>query len=221
MNLVVLSLLSFIMGFVTSIPIGATQVEIAKRALHKHVRAAFAIVLGAMISDAFYGIIALFGIAPVLQNITVHIIFGVVCALILLALGIHSFRQSSRLHLSKLNVSILKSKRLAFVTGLLLSLTNPLMLLWWLIGSKIIKDLKIIPAFDPVSSVLFIFFVVLGMIGYLTALIFLLNWAHKFISLHVMRKINFSLAIMLCALALYFLFSSFSLLTTHVSTGIF
>jgi threonine/homoserine/homoserine lactone efflux protein len=219
MNLVVLTFVSFVMGFVTSIPIGATQIEIAKRALHKHIRAALAIVAGAAISDLFYGVIALFGIVPILQNVTVHIIFGLVCALVLLVFAFHSFRQSRIVQLSKINVSILKSKRLAFVTGLLLALTNPLMVLWWLIGSKIIRDLKILSVFTPLSSIIFIFFVVLGMVSYLVFLVFLLDWAHKFISLNVMRKINFSLAVFLCILSMYFLYSSFNLMINHAAAA--
>ena len=58
----------YIMGFFTAIPIGATQIEIAKRALAGHVKAALMVVLGSTISDVMYGFIAFFGIAPFLKE---------------------------------------------------------------------------------------------------------------------------------------------------------
>jgi len=51
------------MGFLTAIPIGATQIEIAKRSLNNQIPAALMVVLGSVFSDVMYGIIALFGVA--------------------------------------------------------------------------------------------------------------------------------------------------------------
>ena len=55
---------TYIMGFITAIPIGATQIEIAKRSLNNHLRAAYMVAAGSVSSDVMYGAIALFGVAP-------------------------------------------------------------------------------------------------------------------------------------------------------------
>ncbi len=61
----VLSLITiYIMGYFTAIPIGATQIEIAKRSFSGLVKPALMIVLGSALSDTMYGFIAFFGIAP-------------------------------------------------------------------------------------------------------------------------------------------------------------
>ena len=62
-----LFLLAVGLGFVTAIPIGGSQIEAAKRAIHGHLRAAWMVVLGSVSSDIMYGAIALFGVAPFLD----------------------------------------------------------------------------------------------------------------------------------------------------------
>jgi LysE type translocator. len=54
------------MGFVAAVPVGATQLEIARRSLNGYFSSALMIMVGSVISDVMYGIIALFGIAPFL-----------------------------------------------------------------------------------------------------------------------------------------------------------
>ena len=61
-------LTAYLMGFFTAIPIGATQIEIAKRALNHKFWAALMVVFGSVASDVMYGGVALFGIAPLLSE---------------------------------------------------------------------------------------------------------------------------------------------------------
>jgi hypothetical protein len=63
-----LFVLAFGFGFVAAIPLGGSQIEMAKRAMQGHLRAALAVVLGSVTSDVLYGIIALYGIAPFMRE---------------------------------------------------------------------------------------------------------------------------------------------------------
>ena len=83
------------MGFFTAIPIGATQIEIAKRSLNNRLQAGLMVVLGSVSSDVMYGFIALFGVAPFLRNLRVIAIFKLVGAAFLLILAFCTFRQNT------------------------------------------------------------------------------------------------------------------------------
>ncbi len=208
MNTFLLLLLAFIMGFIAAIPVGATQIEIAKRSLNDHRRAAFMVVIGSVCSDVMYGFIALFGIAPFLKSRVVIAVFGLAATLILLALAFLTFRDGKKSGMSEMNQSVLKSNKLSFITGFSLAITNPMMIFWWLIGTRIIKDLGLVSDFDTNASLLFLIAGGLGIASYLSTLTNILHWAKKFISNKISKKVNYGLGITLVLLSFYFLFSS-------------
>ena len=213
MNTFLLLLLAFIMGFIAAIPVGATQIEIAKRSLNDHRRAAFMVVAGSVCSDVMYGFIALFGIAPFLKSKIVIAVFGLAATLILLVLAYLTFRDSRKSEKSEVNQSVLKSNKLSFITGFSLAITNPMMIFWWLIGTRIIKDLGLVSDFDTNTSLLFLIAGGAGIGSYLSTLTNILHWAKKFMSNKISKKVNYGLGIVLVVLACYFLFNSLRTLT--------
>jgi len=200
------------MGFFTAIPIGATQIEIAKRSLNNQLQAGLMVVLGSVSSDVMYGFIALFGVAPFLRNQMVIAIFKMVGAAILLILAFFTFRQNTKADIMKLSDSILKDKRLSFITGFSLVLTNPVMIFWWLIGTQVVKDLELVNTFTPTLSASFLVFGGLGLASYLTTLALVLHWVKQFVSNKVMRRTYFVLGVVLVILSVYFLMSSIKVL---------
>ncbi len=196
------------MGFIAAIPIGATQIEIAKRSLNGHRRAAFMVVAGSVCSDVMYGFIALFGIAPFLKSKIVIAVFGIAATLILLVLAYLTFRDGKKSEMPETNQSVLKNNKLSFITGFSLAITNPMMIFWWLIGTRIIRDLGLVSDFDANTSLLFLIAGGAGIGSYLSTLTNILHWAKKFISNKISKKVNYSLGITLIVLACYFLFSS-------------
>ena len=212
MNTFLFLLLAYMMGFAAAIPIGATQIEIAKRSLNNHLRSAYMVVAGSVFSDVMYGFIALFGVAPFLKSKIVVAVFGLVSALILWLLAFLAFRESKKPNAFEMSSTILTNKKLSFVTGFSLAVTNPMMILWWLIGARIIKDLGLIPDFDAETSVSFIIVGGMGIASYLSSLTYLLHWAKNFISNKMIKKVNFGLVIILVLLSFYFLFTSLQIL---------
>ncbi len=193
------------MGFVAAIPVGATQIEIAKRSLNNQRHAAFMVVAGSVFSDLMYGVIALFGITPFLKNKIVIAYFGLTAALILWILAYFTFRDGRKSNMLDLNSKILKNKKLSFVTGFSLAVTNPMMILWWLIGTRIVKDFGLVTDFNTNNSILFLIFGGLGIASYLSTLTNILHWAKKFITNAMTKKVNFALGIVLVLLSFYFL----------------
>ncbi len=208
MNTFMFLFLTYIMGFMTAIPIGATQIEIAKRSLNNHLRAAYMVALGSVSSDVMYGFIALFGVAPFLKSKTVVAIFDLVATAILWLLAFLTLRDGSRANMLELSHATLRSKRLALVTGFSLAITNPMMIVWWLIGVKIMKDLGLVSEFDTNVSLLFLIIGGLGLASYLFTLANMLHWAKKFISNEMMKKVNYALGAVLILLSFYFLLTS-------------
>ncbi len=201
-------LITYIMGFLTAIPIGATQIEIAKRSLNNHRRAAYMVAAGSVCSDVMYGVVALFGVAPFLSNKTVIAIFGLAATIILWLLAFFTFRYGAKKNMLDLTHTAIRSKRLSFVTGFSLAATNPMMIFWWLKGMKIIKDLNLVMEFSSSINLLFLLAGGLGLASYLFTLSNVLHWAKKYISNEMMKKVNFGLGFVLVLLSFYFLFSS-------------
>jgi len=212
MKTVLLFTLAYIMGFFTAIPIGATQIEIAKRSLNNQLKAALMVVFGSVSSDVMYGFIALFGVVPFLRNQIVIAIFEMVGAVILWILAFFTLRQSAKANVIDFTRSVLKNRRLSFITGFSLALTNPMIVFWWLIGAQVAKELRLVNTFTPVISVSFIFFGGLGLASYLTALALVLHSVKKFFSNKVMKRIYLVLGVMLVILSVYFLISSINVL---------
>ncbi len=208
MNLFLFLLITYIMGFFTAIPIGATQIEIAKRSLNNHLRAAYMVAAGSVSSDVMYGFIALFGVAPFLKEKIVVAVFGLVATVILWLLAYFTFRDGAKTNMLELSHSTLKSKRIAYVTGFTLAVTNPMMIVWWLIGVRIIKDFGLVTDFSAKISVMFLIAGGLGLASYLFLLSNMLHWAKKFISNEIMKKVNYGLGVVLVLLSFYFLISS-------------
>lgn len=207
-----LFLVVYIMGFLTAIPIGATQIEIAKRSLNNQITAALMVVLGSVFSDVMYGFIALFGVAPFLQTQIVIAVFELVGAVILWILAFLTFKEVSKPHIMDITSSILKSRRLSFITGFSLAITNPMMILWWLIGVQVVKDLGLVGTFTLAISISFLFFGGLGLASYLTVLAMVVHWAKRFLPNRVMRRVYFVLGLLLVILSVYFLMSSIRIL---------
>lgn len=194
------------MGFVSAIPLGPTQIEIAKRALGGKITAAMMVVLGSVTSDVTYGAIAVFGVAPFLTRPPVIACFRLFGALILTSLAVITFRQADQgegaTSMSLGGASNRLSVSLA--TGFFLALTNPMMIIWWLTGEQFLLTLELVKSLDQVQHLAFLLGGGLGLATYLTALTKFLNRAQRFISPRGLKRIALGLTAGLLALAVWF-----------------
>ncbi len=212
MSTFLLLLVIYSLGFLSAIPIGPSQIEIAKRSLHNHLWAAVMVVLGSLASDVMYGVIALFGVAPLFNNHKAVAIFELCGAVILWILAFLTLREGTKPHLLKFTPSFLKSRRIALITGFSLSVVNPMMIFWWLVGVQIVRHINLVDTFTPVLAISFVLCGALGLATYLTALAVALHWAKKFFSNKAMQKIYIALGLVLILLSLYFLVNSLRIL---------
>lgn len=199
------------MGFLAAIPIGATQIEIAKRLINGYTFSAIMIVAGAVISDFTYGVIALFGIAPFLQSSQSIAIFSVINSIILIVLGILTLQQNRAKLSIHLNAKeMLPKKNVAFITGFLLAVTNPLMIYWWLLGSRFLGSVYRIESYNTFYIFLLLVSGTLGIGSYPMSMLFGIYKTKKFFSEAGIRKTTFIFGLALFGLAAYFLYQALS-----------
>lgn len=203
-----LFLLAFALGFLAAIPVGGSQIEMAKRAILGHLRAAALVVLGSVSSDVFYGVVALFGIAPFLETPWVLASFNAVGAVVLWFLAFLTLRESRKPHELHLSSSSLNSGRRAYVTGFSLAVSNPQMMLSWLLGVALAKRFDLASPFPPSAKVLFVAGGALGLGAYLGILGVVMHRIKHFIPLTALGKVYLWLGITLLALSFYFVYGA-------------
>lgn len=216
MNFTIFLISTYLLGFLAAVPTGPVQVEVVRRSVNGHLKPSLMVVLGAFIADVFYGFIAFFGVAPLLEKEKVMAVFWLAGGVILTVLGIVIIRHSLRNEGIGYDPDHLKRKRWAFLGGLSLSATNPMMILWWLSGVKIFKDIGLIDGFTSEIAVWFLAAGSLGLASYLTGLSLFIYWAKKFISQRTLRRINLFFGSVLILVAIYFIYTSFHVLL-HIS----
>lgn len=189
MAIIILLLTAYTMGFLVAIPVGAVQIEIAKRALNHKLLAAAMVAIGAIASDVMYGAIALFGVAPLLRHPAVIAIFDSVSVVILWALAFYTFKESGRLSSGAVDTSLMKSKRFSFFTGLGIAIANPMMIFWWLLGVRFSINSGLTASFSHTKSLLFLVFGGLGLASYLLLLAATLYKIRAFISVKILKHI--------------------------------
>lgn len=203
-----LFLLAFSLGFVAAVPVGGSQVEMAKRAVHGHLRAAAAVILGSVSSDIMYGAVALFGVAPLLDSPKVLAWLNAAGAVILWVLAYLTFRASRSPHALAGADSPLASGRWAYLTGFSLAVTNPQMMLSWVFAVALARHLGLASPFTADSKALFIAGGALGLGGYQAVLGAVMYRLKHFIPLEAVSRVYVWLAYTLVALSGLFVYGA-------------
>lgn len=190
------------MGFVAAIPVGATQLEVARRALHGYVSAAVMISLGSITSDLVYGLIAFFALSPFLQDPTVVSVFWLTGGVISAVLGIWIIRSGGEQKSSDVkNIKALNNLRVSYVTGFSLACTNPMMIAWWLLGSQALRDFHVVQRYDVFSTSAFLIAGIAGIFSYQFVLARSIAKARKSFSERTIAKITVVFGYILIGLA--------------------
>jgi L-lysine exporter family protein LysE/ArgO len=129
-----------LLGIGAAAPIGPVNVEIARRTLRGGFRAGFALGCGAVSVDVFYAVLASQGFKRVLERPGVALTLGVAGAAVLLYLATLCLRAAWRamktdpLAAAEAAPSQQVSARGAYLTGVLMTLLNPLTLAFWFVA---------------------------------------------------------------------------------------
>ena len=202
--------IGLIMGFLSSIPVGGVQLEVAKKAINGHLVPAIAIAAGSAASDFIYGILTLYGLGSFLFHKEFKIglyILGIFVLLFLLIRSLRDYR-SGAVHYEK---RLVYKKRMSFFTGFTIAITNPGMIIWWIIGYKIFLDFEIFETTTSLIKMIFIISGCVGLTGYLVFIATILHRMQKSVTKKFLRKMNICLLVLLGILITYFIVKLVSL----------
>jgi L-lysine exporter family protein LysE/ArgO len=124
------------LGLGAAVPIGPVNVEIARRVLRNGFRNGFALGCGAVSIDVTYAILSSLGLRPVLNRPALLLPLTVGGILLLTVLGLLSLRAAARV----MSTDPLRdpprggSVHGAYLTGLLMTLLNPMTLAFWFVA---------------------------------------------------------------------------------------
>ena len=199
-------LTAFSLGFLTAIPIGASQIEVAKRVLAHRMKAAILTAAGTVTSDMMYGFVALFGIAPFLEKPVVLEAFGWVGALVLAVLAVSIWRQAEKVQ-ARDAAPRWASSHVSYLTGFLLGVTYPPIMLSWLVGFALIKKTGLVTDFTPLLRTAFVVAGGAGLFSYQVLLAMMIRRTHHLLTHRTLAHIHRVLAVILALLSMGFLAS--------------
>jgi len=126
-------LTGIVMGIAFAAPPGIVSVETFRRGITRGFPAALNVQLGSLIGDATYCLLALAGVAMIAQNAMAQRALGAFSVLLLFYLAMNGIRaEFSNQPASTDPGDARPNSRGAFATGMLLSLTNPWAIGYWL-----------------------------------------------------------------------------------------
>jgi chemosensory pili system protein ChpE len=114
-----------------SAPPGPVTMETVRRGLHGGFKSAFNVQLGSIIGDMAWCLVALIGLAPLVQFDFIRITLGVVGVGLLFYLGVTGIRDALKSS-ETANTEEKDTKTGAFKSGMAISLANPQAVAYWL-----------------------------------------------------------------------------------------
>lgn len=137
-------ILGIFTGFVVSIPLGPSGLESIKRTVSKGFKEGFKVSLGAVSADVSYILLINLGLSRILsQNKITESLFYTISGFILILIGLSSLKKfhiflHKRFSLPKFNLST--SAPPPFLSGYLITFTNPMTpSLWLLVSGTIVR----------------------------------------------------------------------------------
>jgi threonine/homoserine/homoserine lactone efflux protein len=199
----VLIAFSLFLGFLSAIPVGAVQLEVARKALNGYLSHAMAVAFGSATSDFIYGVLTLFGFGNFLLHKESQIFIYVVGIAVLCFLFYRSFREF-RHEYDPSDSPLVYKKRISFLTGFSIAITNPGIIIWWIIGFKLLADLDLFAVAQPSIKLIFILSSVAGLGGYLMCIAIFLHRMHKAVPDKYIDRMNIVVMVLFVILIAYF-----------------
>lgn len=213
-NYFLLIFIGLIMGFLSSMPVGAVQLEVAKKAINGHLTPAIAVAIGSASSDFIYGLLTLFGLGGFIFHREFKIGTYIVGIIVLSFLFYRSFKEH-RYGVIQDDHPLVYKKRISFLTGFTIAITNPGMVIWWIVGFKIFIDFSIFTEITPVIKFIFILSGCCGLVGYLIFIATILNRMQQSVSDRFIHRMNIVLMFLLAIIIIYFIIKIISIIFNY------
>ncbi len=188
---------SFILAIAFCAPPGVVTAETVRRGAARGFIPALFVQFGSLVGDTTWAIIALTGLAFLIQNNIAKIILSLIGIALMLKLAWDAFKDArTGKELDTSSPSASASTRGDFSTGAFLSLGNPMNIVFWTgLGTTVFASLSGKPA--PIHFAIFFAGFLSGAILCCFVLASLVAWGRKFVTTNFFRWVN-----LLCGLAL-------------------
>ena len=186
-------LASLILGIAYCAPPGVVTAEAIRRGLARGFWPALWIELGSIIGDIVWATLALLGFVIIMQRTSLRLMVGSFGVVLLFYLAISAFRDAKQGGLPQGKNGRTKN---AFITGALLSLSNPFAIAFWLgVGGTAVTTYIVEP--QPIHYVVFLSFFMLGALGWSFCIASLIAWGQRYMTSVFFRIVNISCGICL------------------------
>jgi len=128
-------------GMILQLAVGPMCLMVFNTSRTKGFLIALSLVIAIAIIDAFYITLAGIGVSKILENKKVKLIFSVVGSMVLIVFGLNIILNTFDINIIPgLNIAV--NSKVIFIQGLLLTLSNPLTIVFWgsILTTKIIED---------------------------------------------------------------------------------
>jgi len=187
---------SFVLAIAFCAPPGVITAETVRRGAARGFIPALFVQFGSLVGDTTWAIIALTGLAFVVQNNIARTILSLIGIVLMLKLAWDAFKDAHRGKELDFNAPI--SSRGDFVNGAFLSLGNPLNIVFWTgLGTTAFASISGNP--QPIHFTIFFFGFLSGAILWCFFMAALVAWGRRFVTITFFRWVNLT-----CGIALGF-----------------
>jgi chemosensory pili system protein ChpE len=187
---------SFILAIAFCAPPGVITAETVRRGAARGFIPALFVQIGSLVGDTTWAVIALTGLAFLVQNNIAKFILSVIGILLMLKLAGGAFKDAR--HGKELDTSPTASMRGDFANGAFLSLGNPMNIVFWTgLGTTVFASVTGKP--QPIHFAIFFAGFLAGAVVWCFCMAALVAWGRKFLTPTFFRFIDLT-----CGLALAF-----------------
>jgi threonine/homoserine/homoserine lactone efflux protein len=194
-----------ILGISLAAPIGPVNVEVIKRGLKHGFIPAFLTGVGAASADTTWLLAIYLGLANFINSPFVKTGIWAFGAIVLIYLGYLSIKSSlKKTDLDRVNP---KARRNSIITGYLITISNPMTIVWWfgIYGSILGSTIQYV---SGALSLLYSLTIIVGVLLWFFTISALLHWGKRFINENTARFVSAVAGIVLIGFGLYFSYNA-------------
>ncbi|MBK9925250.1 MAG: LysE family transporter [Anaerolineales bacterium] len=187
---------SFFLAIAFCAPPGVVTAETVRRGTVRGFTPALFVQFGSLVGDTTWAIIALTGLAFIVQNTVARVILSLIGIALMLKLAWDAFKDAQ--HGKELNTNAPTFNRGDFASGAFLSLGNPMNIVFWTgLGTTVFASISGKP--EPIHFALFFAGFLFGAILWCFVVAGLVAWGRKYLTPVFFRWVN-----IFCGVALAF-----------------
>ena len=182
-----LFLSSFVLAIAFCAPPGVITAETVRRGAARGFIPALFVQFGSLVGDTTWAIIALTGLAFIVQNNIARTILSLLGIVLMLKLALDAFKDAR--HSKELDLNLPPSSRGDFANGAFLSLGNPLNIVFWTgLGTTVFTSISGSP--QPIHFTIFFAGFLSGAILWCFFMAGLVAWGRRFVTITFFRWVN-------------------------------